>query len=215
MKSYIEGLTDCMNTLDEYIEGAEKPKESKAMRTGLEDLAGQGWITWETAVAEIRPDDNFNDTVVETPKWEGNELVIHAHGENALFVEFGTGVRHNYPTKYGKSFGFYPASWSTGPNGAGWLGGERRRIFKGKWILPKGVTPEDMKGMVDAGTPYTVTRRWMTKKYGLRERTYTYQRKVPIFWAEGHKPANGMYKALKVMRSKETSKRVFWWFGLK
>ena len=198
MRSYIEGFTACMKRLESLEKTLDDTILTPEKKKAMEAIADVGWATWNTALAQLPPlDDGTNDTKLETPSWEGRELVIRAHGSNAYFVEFGTGVHKNYSTQYGQQYGFYPTSWSS-TMGSGWLTGSKRQKFRGWWILPKGIVPEDTKG---AQYTKTVTRTWMTKKYGLRKRTYFYRRSTPFcYWAEGHAPVNGMYKAMRRMQ---------------
>lgn len=205
MKSYIDGLTECLSRL-EKLEKSVSSKSTGPMRKAMEDLADAGHTEWRTAYDSLGDvDDGVNDAVVDLPRWQGDTLVLEASGDNLLFLEFGTGVRHNYKTKYGSQYGYYPSSWSAGPGGKGWLVGGMRRAFHGKWPLPKGVIPSDTRG---AQYDKKVVRHWMTKKYGARTRTYHYHRDTPFaYWAEGHRPANGMYKAMRVMQSRAEKDR--------
>lgn len=38
--------------------------------------------------------DGTNDVIVQSPRWEGNKLVVSAKGNSVTFIEFGTGIRY-------------------------------------------------------------------------------------------------------------------------
>lgn len=197
MKSYVVGMTDCLRQLERLEKAVDGTKMSPEMKRAVERLGNIGWATWHTAITNLGDidDGTTRNVVIDSPSWKGSTLTIRGHGDNILFVEFGTGVKFNHATKYGQSYGFFPTSWSASPNGKGWLVGAKRKRYKGKWILPKGVIPDDQHGKQTV-----VHRGYMTKKYGWRDKFYT--RKTPIYWAVGHRPANGMYYAMKAMSNK-------------
>ena len=199
MRSYIDGLTDCLRVLGQLSEGTSV--SSSAVRTAVEHLGNKGYARWKTVndLAD-RADDmsqaDIDSIYVRPPVWNGNTLTITETGNNLYFFEFGTGVKQNYRTEYGGQYGFYPTSWSGGPNGKGWLVGEKRRIYKGKWMLPWSVSPQSTRGL-----SLSYKKAWVTKSGEVHSKRY--QRRVWAYWATGHRPVNGMYHAMKTMCSKD------------
>ena len=68
------------------------------------------------------------------------------------FIEFGTGIRLNHGTEYGKKFGFTPASWSK--EHEQWLTDPRKvSVHQGFWPLGKkwveGAPPADAFGVAE------------------------------------------------------------------
>lgn len=201
MIEYVEGINDCIEEIKRLKSNisSNSPRMWRAMRV----FADAGYEAWKGKLDEAEPrDDNENGTILDKPKIVGNSILINFHGKNALFVEFGTGVKHNYPTKYGQQYGFFPGSWSSGPDGKGWLTGVKRRVYKGRWLLPSHVTPE--RYLNDRQSLFY--RKMYITENGEVHR-YKYYRSNPANWAEGHKPINGMYHAMQKLVTKDAKAR--------
>lgn len=106
LKYNINNLSKAISDLSDYqkkIRDKTKILMSKLAELGVENMK----IGFSHAIY-----DGVNDTVVNTPTWQGDKLIISASGSSILFIEFGAGIHyaadsHPMASKFGYVRGGY------------------------------------------------------------------------------------------------------------
>lgn len=127
------GLTKVFKALDNIRDDAKLGKGGK-IDDAVTNLIEMGEEAARNEYAASRVEGASDVRVSHS--LTAHEATVTASGSDVLFVEFGTGVIHNYGSMKGAEHGFVPASWSTSDEGSGFLAGGRLSAFHGQWPIP-------------------------------------------------------------------------------
>lgn len=158
IKFAIDGLEDVIRDIDKLQVTLED-----RIRGALEAIMSEGYV-----IASVRFDEALyagtNDVEVDPPRWDGDTLILEAHGNAVAFIEFGTGTNYfDYPDPsvyekldmsphgtYGEGYGANVRWWYKGdPGNAGRPKRHRDGTYDEVWSTSWGNPPA--RAMYEAG----------------------------------------------------------------
>lgn len=126
-----------LNTLNQASKDLKSSSRSGALHNYLRDMWQVGYdqakADYDSALTKEGEKANRYTTLVSKPVFKDNGFELTASGEDVYFLEFGTGLEMDYTNPYAAQLGFFPSSYSGGPNGKGFLIPPKLNHFHGAW----------------------------------------------------------------------------------
>ena len=177
MIAKLEGESQLQNEILRLIRAMDTANENSRIRQAVEKYAEGAADAWSEAYENEERDD-MRSNVDVWYGWKNKAQYIYARSRTLYFIEFGTGVLHNSGSEAGRYRNAFPGSWSSGANNKFARGGERGK----RWLVEPKLSQYGGRWVLPKGTETDMGHNK---------------------WATGHKPANGMGRAWKKLKTKK------------
>jgi len=177
MKATLEGASQLQDEVARLLRAMNTSNENSRIRQAVEKYAQGAADEWSEAYDNEERDDMLSNVTVWYG-WKQKAQFIYARSRKLYFIEFGTGVLNNSGSEEGRYRNAYPGSWSSGANNKFARGGEHGK----KWLVEPKLSKYGGRWILPVGTETDMGHNK---------------------WATGHKPANGMGRAMKKLATKK------------
>jgi len=177
MKATLEGENKLQAEIVRLIRNISTANPSSRIRQAVEKYAEGGADAWSEAYENEKRDDMLSNVDVWYG-WNKKAQYIYVRSRKLYFIEFGTGVLNNSGSAEGRYRNAFPGSWSSGINNKFARGGERGK----RWLVEPKLSKYGGRWILPKGTQTDMGHNK---------------------WATGHKPANGMMRAMKKLTTKK------------